>query len=132
MSVGSDAEIVNLISDVIGLVSKEGVITVEDNNTMFNEHLVVHEVHLALFVAGNNIQTCTMKYWQALFVVASLQSIISGLDTVVKTCGELLIITEVDMSEVLAALVIQKSREQVSDYTNNCNASLQPSGRVGI
>lgn len=141
ISANSETEIGTLISDAMERVGKEGVITVQDGKTLFNELEVVEGMKFdrgyisPYFVTDNKTQTCEMENPFILLVekkVSSLQSIIPVLETVVKAQRPLLIIAEDVESEALAALVINKIRGGVKvcaikapGFGDNRKASLQ-------
>ncbi|CEG38507.1 chaperonin [Plasmopara halstedii] len=141
ISANSEAEIGNLISDAMERVGKEGVITVQDGKTLYNELEVVEGMKFdrgfisPYFVTDNKTQSCEMENPYILLVekkVSSLQAIIPMLETVVKQQRPLLIIAEDVESEALAALVINKIRGGVKvcavkapGFGDNRKASLQ-------
>jgi chaperonin GroEL len=141
ISANSETEIGQLISDAMERVGKEGVITVQDGKTLFNELEVVEGMKFdrgfisPYFVTDNKTQACEMENPFILLVekkVSSLQSIIPVLETVVKQQRPLLIIAEDVESEALAALVINKIRGGVKvcavkapGFGDNRKASLQ-------
>ncbi|KAE9327964.1 Chaperonin, partial [Phytophthora fragariae] len=141
ISANSETEIGTLISDAMERVGKEGVITVQDGKTLYNELEVVEGMKFdrgfisPYFVTDNKTQSCEMENPYILLVekkVSSLQSIIPMLETVVKQQRPLLIIAEDVESEALAALVINKIRGGVKvcavkapGFGDNRKASLQ-------
>ncbi|CAI5709862.1 unnamed protein product [Peronospora destructor] len=141
ISANSETEIGSLISDAMERVGKEGVITVQDGKTLYNELEVVEGMKFdrgfisPYFVTDNKTQSCEMENPYILLVekkISSLQSIIPMLETVVKQQRPLLIIAEDVESEALAALVINKIRGGVKvcavkapGFGDNRKASLQ-------
>jgi chaperonin GroEL len=141
ISANSEVEIGNLISDAMERVGKEGVITVQDGKTLYNELEVVEGMKFdrgyisPYFVTNNKTQVCELENPYILFVekkVSTLQSIIPLLESVIKEQRSLLIVAEDVESEALAALIVNKLRGGVKvaavkapGFGDNRKASLQ-------
>lgn len=141
ISANGEVEIGQLISDAMERVGKEGVITVSDGKTLFNELEVVEGMKIdrgyisPYFITNTKTQVCEMENPYILLVekkVSTLQSIIPLLEAVIKSQRPLLIIAEDVESEALAALVVNKLRGGVKvcaikapGFGDNRKASLQ-------
>jgi len=119
ISANSDKEIGQLISDAMEKVGNEGVITVQDGKTLYNELEVVEGMKFdrgfisPYFITDPKTQTCEMENPLILLVekkVSSLQQIVPLLEQVVKQQRSLVIIAEDVESEALATLVVNKLR----------------------
>lgn len=119
ISSNADAEIGTLISDAMEKVGNEGVITVQDGKTLYNELEVVEGMKFdrgfisPYFITDTKTQTVEMENPLILLVekkVSSLQQIVPLLEGVVKSQRGLLIIAEDVESEALATLVVNKLR----------------------
>jgi len=119
ISANGEKEIGDLLAEAMERVGKEGVITVQDGKTLFNELDVVEGMKFdrgyisPYFVTDNKAQTVEYENPYILIVekkISSLQSIIPLLESVVRSQKPLLIIAEDVESEPLAALVVNKLR----------------------
>ncbi|GMH92786.1 hypothetical protein TrVE_jg12082 [Triparma verrucosa] len=119
ISANSDKEIGQLISDAMEKVGNEGVITVQDGKTLYNELEVVEGMKFdrgfisPYFISDPKTQTCEFENPFVLLVekkVSSLQQIVPVLEQVVKVQGSLVIIAEDVESEALATLIVNKLR----------------------
>eukprot|EP00518_Triparma_eleuthera_P002600 CAMPEP_0182453192 /NCGR_PEP_ID=MMETSP1319-20130603/358_1 /TAXON_ID=172717 /ORGANISM="Bolidomonas pacifica, Strain RCC208" /LENGTH=555 /DNA_ID=CAMNT_0024651091 /DNA_START=570 /DNA_END=2233 /DNA_ORIENTATION=- len=119
ISANSDKEIGQLISDAMEKVGNEGVITVQDGKTLYNELEVVEGMKFdrgfisPYFITDPKTQTVEMENPLILLVekkVSSLQQIVPLLESVVKSQRALLIVAEDVESEALATLVVNKLR----------------------
>lgn len=119
ISANGEREIGDLLANAMEKVGKEGVITVQDGKTMFNELDVVEGMRFdrgyisPYFVTDNKAQTVEFEHPLILIVekkISSLQTLLPVLENAVKTQRPLLIIAEDVESEALATLVINKLR----------------------
>lgn len=119
ISANGEREIGDLLANAMEKVGKEGVITVQDGKTMFNELDVVEGMRFdrgyisPYFVTDNKAQTVEFEHPLILIVekkISALQSLLPVLENAVKTQRPLLIIAEDVESEALATLVINKLR----------------------
>eukprot|EP00249_Psilotum_nudum_P019738 c27395_g1_i1 orf=598-2337(-) len=119
ISANGDREIGDLIAKAMGRVGKEGVITVSDGKTLYNELEVVEGMKLdrgyisPYFVTNAKIQKCELE--NALILIhekkiSGLNSLLPVLEMVVKEQKPLLIVAEDVESEALATLIINKLR----------------------
>ena len=119
ISANGEREIGDLLANAMEKVGKEGVITVQDGKTMFNELDVVEGMRFdrgyisPYFVTDTKAQTVAFEHPLILIVekkISALQSLLPVLENAVKTQRPLLIIAEDVESEALATLVINKLR----------------------
>merc|ERR1719498_1803346 len=119
ISANSDHQIGSMISNAMEKVGAEGVITVSDGQTLDDELEVVEGMRFdrgyisPYFMTDNKAQICEFEKPLILLVekkVSSLQSIVSLLESVVRSQRSLLIIAEDVESEALATLVVNKLR----------------------
>jgi chaperonin GroEL len=119
ISANGERSIGDLLADAMEKVGKEGVITVQDGKTMYNELDVVEGMRFdrgyisPYFVTDNKAQTVEFENPLILIVekkISTLQSILPVLENAVKSKRPLLIISEDVESEALATLVINKLR----------------------
>jgi len=119
ISANGEREIGDLLAEAMERVGKEGVITVQDGKTLYNELEVVEGMRFdrgyisPYFVTDNKNQTCEFENPLILLSekkISSIQSIIPILEHVIKSQRSLLIIAEDVESEALAALVVNKLR----------------------
>ncbi|ETW08274.1 chaperonin GroL [Aphanomyces invadans] len=119
ISANSEKEIGDLISDAMERVGREGVITVQDGKTLYNELEVVEGMKFdrgyisPYFVTNSKNQACELENPYILLVekkVSSAQGIAPMLEFVYKAQRPLLIIAEDVESEALAALILNRIR----------------------
>ncbi|KAF0755854.1 hypothetical protein AaE_004832 [Aphanomyces astaci] len=119
ISANSEKEIGDLISDAMERVGREGVITVQDGKTLYNELEVVEGMKFdrgyisPYFVTNSKTQSCELENPYILLVekkVSSAQGIAPMLEFVYKAQRPLLIIAEDVESEALAALILNRIR----------------------
>lgn len=119
ISANGDTEIGDLIARAMEKVGKDGVITVADGKTMYNELEVVEGMKLdrgyisPYFVTNAKTQKCELENPAILIFdkkIAGLNSIIPLLELVMKEQRPLLIVAEDVESEALATLIVNKLR----------------------
>jgi len=141
ISANGEKEIGDLLSDAMERVGKEGVITIQDGKTMYNELDVIEGMKFdrgyisPYFVTDNKAQTAEFENPAILLVekkISSLQSIIPLLESTVKAQKPLVIIAEDVESEALATLVVNKIRAGIKvvavkapGFGDNRKATLQ-------
>ncbi|XP_073123373.1 chaperonin CPN60-2, mitochondrial [Henckelia pumila] len=119
ISANGEREIGELIAKAMEKVGKEGVITIQDGKTMFNELEVVEGMKLdrgyisPYFITNQKNQKCEMD--DALILIhekkiSSLNGMVKVLELAIKRQKPLLIVAEDVESEALAALVLNKIR----------------------
>ena len=117
ISANSDEKVGELIADAMEKVGKEGVITVQDGKTLFDELEVVEGMKFDRgfisphFITSPKTQKAEFESPLILLVeksVSSLQSMLPLLEQVVKTQKPLVIVAEDVNGEALAALVVNK------------------------
>jgi chaperonin GroEL len=115
----ADATIGGVIADAIDKVGKDGVVTVEESNTFgieleFTEGMQFDKGYLSpYFVTDQDRQEAIIDEPYILFYsskIASVQSLLPALESVMKTGRALLIIAEDVEGEALATLVVNKIR----------------------
>jgi len=119
ISANGDKVIGDLLAEAMERVGKEGVITVQDGKTLYNELEVVEGMRFdrgfisPYFITDNKNQTVELENPLILISekkISSIQSIVPILETSVKLNRPLLIIAEDVESEALATLVVNKLR----------------------
>ncbi|XP_024393311.1 chaperonin CPN60-2, mitochondrial [Physcomitrium patens] len=119
ISANGDREIGDLLARAMEKVGKEGVITVADGKTLFNELEVVEGMKLdrgyisPYFITNAKTQKVELENPVILIhekKINSLQSILPVLELVVKDQRPLLIVAEDVESEALATLIVNKLR----------------------
>jgi len=119
ISANGDREIGDLLAEAMERVGKDGVITVQDGKTLYNELDVIEGMKFdrgyisPYFITDNKAQTCEFENPLILLVekkVSTLQSIVPLLESTVRQQRALLIIAEDVESEALATLVVNKLR----------------------
>merc|ERR1719235_1743189 len=141
ISANSDTDIGEMIADAMEKVGKEGVITVQDGQTLENELEVVEGMKFdrgfisPYFATNPKTQKAEFENPFILLVekkVSSLQSLLPLLEQVVKVQKPLVIIAEDVDGEALATLVVNKLRGGVNvaaikapGFGDNRKATLQ-------
>lgn len=119
ISANGETEIGQLLSEAMEKVGKEGVITVQDGKTLYNELDVIDGMKFdrgyisPYFITDNKAQTVEFENPAILLVdkkISSLQSIVPLLENIVRNQRSLVIIAEDVESEALATLVVNKLR----------------------
>ncbi|XP_024357319.1 chaperonin CPN60-2, mitochondrial isoform X3 [Physcomitrium patens] len=119
ISANGDREIGDLLARAMEKVGKEGVITVSDGKTLFNELEVVEGMKLdrgyisPYFITNNKTQKVELENPVILIhekKITGLQSILPVLELVVREQRPLLIVAEDVESEALATLIVNKIR----------------------
>ena len=119
ISANSDTEVGELIARAMKEVGRDGVITIQDGKTLFDELEVVEGMTTGrgyispYFVNDKKGQACEFENPYILLVekkISSVQSLIPILDQVNSSGKPLLIIAEDVESEALAALILNKLR----------------------
>ena len=119
ISANNDRQVGDMISQAMQKVGPEGVITVQDGNTLEDELEVVEGMKFdrgyisPYFVTDNKTQKCELENPLILFFekkISTLQSILPILEGAMKSQQPLLIISEDVDSEALATLVVNKLR----------------------
>jgi chaperonin GroEL len=114
-----DASIGKVIADAIDKVGKDGVVTVEESNTFgieldFTEGMQFDKGYLSpYFVTDQDRQEAVLEDAYILFYsskIATVQSMLPVLESVMKTGKQLVIIAEDVEGEALATLVVNKIR----------------------
>jgi chaperonin GroEL len=125
ISANGDREIGDLIARAMEKVGKDGVITVSDGKTLYNELEVVEGMKLdrgyisPYFVTNAKTQKVELENPVILVhekKISSLNSIIPVLELVVQDQRPLLIVAEDVESEALATLIVNKLRGGVKVY----------------
>ena len=141
ISANSDESIGSLIAEAIDLVGKEGVISVQDGNTLDNELEVVEGMKFdrgfisPYFVTDQKTQRCQFEDPYILIIekkLSSIQSILPILETVAREQKSLVIIAEDVEADALATLVVNKIRSGIKicavkapGFGDNRKANLQ-------
>ncbi|XP_075511585.1 chaperonin CPN60-2, mitochondrial [Primulina tabacum] len=119
ISANGEREIGELIAKAMEKVGKEGVITIQDGKTLFNELEVVEGMKLdrgyisPYFITNQKNQKCEMDEPLILIhekKISSLNGIVKVLELALKRQRPLLIVAEDVESEALATLVLNKIR----------------------
>lgn len=119
ISANNDDEVGQMIAAAMNKVGAEGVITVQDGQTLEDELEVVEGMKFdrgyisPYFVTDNKAQVCEMENPYILLVekkVSTLQSILPLLESVMKESRPLVIVAEDVDGEALATLVVNKLR----------------------
>ena len=114
-----DASIGKVIADAIDKVGKDGVVTVEESNTFgieldFTEGMQFDKGYLSpYFVTDQDRKEAVLEDAYILFYsskIATVQSMLPVLESVMKTGKQLVIIAEDVEGEALATLVVNKIR----------------------
>lgn len=119
ISANSDQNIGNIIANAMRKVGKEGVITVEDGNSLENELDVVEGMQFdrgyisPYFVNKQQNMTCDLENPFILLVdkkISNIRDMLSILESVAKASRPLFIIAEDIEGEALATLVVNNMR----------------------
>merc|ERR1712187_796946 len=119
ISANSDEKIGNIIADAMQKVGKEGVITVEDGNSLDNELDTVEGMQFdrgyisPYFVNKQQNMTCDLENPFILLVdkkITNIREMLSTLESVAKASRPLFIIAEDIEGEALATLVVNNMR----------------------
>merc|ERR1712187_193642 len=119
ISANSDGSIGNIIADAMRKVGKEGVITVEDGNSLDNELDTVEGMQFDRgyisphFVNNQQNMTCDLENPFILLVdkkISNIRDMLSTLESVAKAGKPLFIIAEDIEGEALATLVVNNMR----------------------
>jgi len=119
ISANGEREIGDLLSEAMERVGKEGVITVQDGKTLYNELDVVEGMKFdrgyisPYFVTDTKAQTVEFERPAILIVekkISGLQALVPLLENIIRTQRSLLIVAEDVESEALATLVVNKLR----------------------
>ncbi|KAL5755690.1 hypothetical protein ACOSQ2_020436 [Xanthoceras sorbifolium] len=117
ISANGEREIGELIARAMEKVGKEGIITVSDGNTFYNELEVVEGMKLArgyispYFINDQKMQKCELQNPLILIYdkkISNLQSLVKILELAVNKSRELLIVVEDVESEALSVLILNK------------------------
>merc|ERR1719310_1639759 len=141
ISANNDKEIGDMIAAAMEKVGAEGVITVQDGQTLDDELEVVEGMRFdrgyisPYFVTDNKTQVCELEKPYILLVekkVSSLQALLPTLEEVMKQQRPLVIIAEDVEGEALATLVVNKLRGGINvcavkapGFGDNRKANLQ-------
>lgn len=119
ISANGEREIGELIARAMERVGKEGVITIQDGKTLYNELEVVEGMKLErgyispYFITNQKNQKCELEDPLILIhekKISSLNAIIKVLELALKRQRPLLIVSEDVESEALATLILNKLR----------------------
>lgn len=119
ISANGDREIGGLIARAMEKVGKDGVITVSDGKTLYNELEVVEGMKLdrgfisPYFITNAKTQKCELENPVVLIYekkISGLNTIIPVLELVMKEQRPLLVVAEDVESEALATLIVNKLR----------------------
>jgi len=119
ISANSDKNIGNIIAEAMKKVGKEGVITVEDGNSLDNELDIVEGMQFdrgyisPYFVNKQQNMTCDLENPFILLVdkkITNIRDMLSTLESVAKASRPLFIIAEDIEGEALATLVVNNMR----------------------
>ncbi|KAG2327807.1 hypothetical protein Bca4012_036827 [Brassica carinata] len=119
ISANGDREIGELIAKAMESVGKEGVITIQDGKTLFNELEVVEGMKIdrgyisPYFITNQKNQKCELEDPLILIhekKISNLNSIVKVLELALKKQRPLLIVAEDLDSEALAVLILNKLR----------------------
>ncbi|OIT34961.1 PREDICTED: chaperonin CPN60-2, mitochondrial-like [Nicotiana attenuata] len=119
ISANGEREIGELIAKAMEKVGKEGVITIQDGKTLFNELEVVEGMKLdrgyisPYFITNEKNQKCELDDPLILIhekKISSINAIVKVLELALKKQRPLLIVSEDVESEILATLILNKLR----------------------
>ncbi|XP_074307073.1 chaperonin CPN60-2, mitochondrial-like [Silene latifolia] len=119
ISANGDREIGEMIAKAMEKVGKEGVITIQDGKTLYNELEVVEGMKLdrgyisPYFITNPKTQKCELDDPLILIhekKITSLNSVVKALELALKRQKPLLIVAEDVDSEALATLILNKIR----------------------
>ncbi|XP_016472740.1 chaperonin CPN60-2, mitochondrial [Nicotiana tabacum] len=119
ISANGEREIGELIAKAMEKVGKEGVITIQDGKTLFNELEVVEGMKLdrgyisPYFITNEKNQKCELDDPLILIhekKISSINAVVKVLELALKRQRPLLIVSEDVESEILATLILNKLR----------------------
>ncbi|GAB4843692.1 hypothetical protein Ancab_013656 [Ancistrocladus abbreviatus] len=119
ISANGEREIGELIAKAMEKVGKEGVITIQDGKTLFNELEVVEGMKLdrgyisPYFITSQKTQKCELEDPLILIhekKISSVNAVVKALELALKRQRPLLIVAEDVESEALATLILNKIR----------------------
>lgn len=119
ISANGEREIGELIAKAMEKVGKEGVITIQDGKTLYNELEVVEGMKLdrgyisPYFITNQKTQKCELEDPLILIYekkISSLNAIVKALELALKRQKPLLIVAEDVESDALATLILNKLR----------------------
>ncbi|CAK9166985.1 unnamed protein product [Ilex paraguariensis] len=141
ISANGDREIGELIAKAMEKVGKEGVITIQDGKTLYNELEVVEGIKLdrgyisPYFITNQKNQKCELDDPLILIhekKISSITAIVKVLELALKRQRPLLIVAEDVESDALATLILNKLRAGIKvcaikapGFGENRKASLQ-------
>ncbi|XP_031278276.1 chaperonin CPN60-2, mitochondrial-like [Pistacia vera] len=141
ISANGDREIGELIAKAMEKVGKEGVITISDGKTLYNELEVVEGMKLdrgyisPYFITNQKNQKCELENPLILIhekKISNLNAIVKVLELALRSQRPLLIVAEDVESEALATLIINKLRAGIKvcaikapGFGENRKASMQ-------
>lgn len=141
ISANGDKAVGNLIADAMQRVGKEGVITVQDGKTLFDELEVVEGMKFdrgfisPYFITDSKTQKCEFEKPYVLLYekkISSIQSIVPILEKVIKESRPLIIIAEDIDGDALGTLLINRLRSglkicaiKAPGFGDNRKANLQ-------
>lgn len=141
ISANGERAIGDLLAEAMERVGKDGVITIQDGKTLYDELDVIEGMKFdrgyisPYFITDNKAQTCEFEDPLILLVekkISNLASIVPLLESVVRSQRPLLIIAEDVESEALATLVVNKLRAGIKicavkapGFGDNRRATLQ-------
>ncbi|KAJ4954987.1 hypothetical protein NE237_011770 [Protea cynaroides] len=141
ISANGDREIGELIAKAMEKVGKEGVITISDGKTLYNELEVVEGMKLdrgyisPYFITNPKTQKCELEDPLILIYdkkISSINAVVKMLELALKSQRPLLIVSEDVESEALATLILNKLRAGIKvcaikapGFGENRKASLQ-------
>ncbi|XP_034228829.1 chaperonin CPN60-2, mitochondrial isoform X2 [Prunus dulcis] len=138
ISANGEREIGELIAKAMEKVGKEGVITIADGKTLYNELEVVEGMKLdrgyisPYFITNPKNQKCELEDPLVLIhekKISNLNSIVKILELALKKQRPLLIVAEDVESEALATLIINKLRAGIKVITEELGLNLD---KVGV
>ncbi|KAL6344297.1 hypothetical protein AAG906_037868 [Vitis piasezkii] len=119
ISANGEREIGELIAKAMEKVGKEGVITISDGKTLYNELEVVEGMKLdrgyisPYFITNQKTQKCELENPLVLIhekKISNIHAVVKVLEMALKTQRPLLIVAEDVESEALATLILNKLR----------------------
>ncbi|XP_078173582.1 heat shock protein 60 isoform X2 [Carex rostrata] len=134
ISANGEREIGELIAKAMEKVGKEGVITIADGNTLYNELEVVEGMKLdrgyisPYFITNQKNQKCELEDPYILIhekKISNLNAIVKVLELALKKQRPLLIIAEDVESDALATLILNKLRAGIKVITEDLGMNLE-------
>ncbi|CDY72107.1 BnaCnng76000D, partial [Brassica napus] len=125
ISANGDREIGELIAKAMESVGKEGVITIQDGKTLFNELEVVEGMKIdrgyisPYFITNQKNQKCELEDPLILIhekKISNLNSMVKVLELALKSQRSLLIVAEDLESDALAVLILNKLRAGIKVF----------------